>query len=43
MSLKIKTTLVNQNSRRLHKPQENNWGNASLELLIKEFQSSFIF
>jgi hypothetical protein len=36
-------TLVKQNSGRLQNPQESNRGSASLELLIKEFQSSFIF
>jgi hypothetical protein len=43
MSLKIKMTLMKQNNGRLHKPQETNWAGASLELLIKEFQSIFIF
>jgi hypothetical protein len=32
--------LAKQNNRRLHNPQESNWGSASLELLAKEF---FIF
>jgi hypothetical protein len=43
MSLKTKMTLTKQNSGRLHKSQESNQGSASLELLIKEFQSIFIF
>jgi hypothetical protein len=32
-----------QNIKRLHNPQESNRGSASLELLIKEFHSIFIF
>jgi hypothetical protein len=43
MSLSTKTTLTKQNSGSLYKPQEINWGSASLELLIKEFQSIFTF
>jgi hypothetical protein len=38
-----KMTLTKQNSGRLHKSHESNWGSTSLELLIEEFQSIFIF
>jgi hypothetical protein len=36
-------TFTKQNNRRIHNPQEINWGNASLELLVKELQSMFTF
>jgi hypothetical protein len=37
-------TPTKQNSGRLHKPQEINWGSESLELLIEEFfKSIFTF
>jgi hypothetical protein len=34
---------MKQNSRRLHNPEESNWGSASLELLIEEFHTITIF
>jgi hypothetical protein len=36
-------TLVKAKQQKLQKPQENSRDSASLKLLIKEFQSIFIF
>jgi hypothetical protein len=43
MSLKTKVTLMKQNIRKLHNPQESNWGSASLEIIIEEIHTITIF
>jgi hypothetical protein len=43
MSLKTKPTPMKAEQRRLHNPQESNWGSVSLELLVKKFHTIIIF
>jgi hypothetical protein len=34
---------MKQNIRKLHNPQESNWGSASLEIIIEEIHTITIF